>query len=90
VKGNPPGIAREYSKLRLDDKATLVSGTKAVKAFSKAGWTVARKTGSHLIMVKSDSEVTLSVPMHSELDRGMLRKLINLARLSVEEFLDLL
>jgi hypothetical protein len=28
--------------------------------------------------------------MHSELDRGMLRKLINLARLSVEEFLDLL
>jgi predicted RNA binding protein YcfA (HicA-like mRNA interferase family) len=71
-------------------KLPLVSGAKAVKAFSKAGWTVARQTGSHLIMVKQDSVVTLLVPMHSELDRGTLRKLINLAGLSVEEFLDLL
>ena len=30
----------------------LLSGAKAVKAFSKAGWSAARQTGSHLIMVK--------------------------------------
>jgi predicted RNA binding protein YcfA (HicA-like mRNA interferase family) len=53
-------------------KLPLVSGAKAVKAFSKAGWTIARQTGSHLIMVRPDSVVTLSVPMHSEIDRGTL------------------
>jgi len=71
-------------------KLPLVSGAKAVKAFTKAGWTTSRQTGSHLIMIKQSSIVTLSIPMHSEIDRGTLRKLINLAGLSVEEFLDLL
>jgi predicted RNA binding protein YcfA (HicA-like mRNA interferase family) len=71
-------------------KLPLVSGEKAVKAFSRAGWIAARQTGSHLIMVKEGSSVTLSVPMHSEIDRGTLRKLIGLAGLSVEEFMDLL
>ncbi len=71
-------------------KLPLVSEAKAVKAFTKAGWTTSRQTGSHLIMIKQSSIVTLSIPMHSEIDRGTLRKLINLAGLSVEEFLDLL
>jgi len=43
-------------------KLPLVSGAKAVKAFNKAGWTIARQTGSHLIMVKQDSVVTLFCP----------------------------
>ncbi len=68
----------------------LISGAKAVKTFSKAGWITARQTGSHLIMIKQGSSITLSVPMHSEIDWGTLRKLIGLAGLSVEEFLDLL
>jgi predicted RNA binding protein YcfA (HicA-like mRNA interferase family) len=33
-------------------KLPLVSGEKAAKAFSKAGWITARQTGSHLIMIK--------------------------------------
>jgi len=45
-------------------------GPKAVKAFSKAGWIAARQTGSHLIMVKEGSMVTLSVPMHNEDENG--------------------
>jgi predicted RNA binding protein YcfA (HicA-like mRNA interferase family) len=44
----------------------------------------------HIIMVKPDSQVTLSVPKHKELDRGTLRKLIKLAGLTVEEFIELL
>ena len=71
-------------------KLPILSGAKAVKAFSKAGWTEARQTGSHLIMVKQGSIVTLSIPMHSELDKGTLRKLISLSGLSVQEFLNLL
>jgi predicted RNA binding protein YcfA (HicA-like mRNA interferase family) len=57
-------------------KLPIISGTEAVKAFNKSGWSVARQTGSHIIMVKSDSRVTLSVPNHKELDRGTLRKLV--------------
>jgi Predicted periplasmic or secreted lipoprotein len=71
-------------------KLPLLSGARAVKAFTRVGWTIARQTGSHLIMVRQGSMVTLSVPMHSEIDRGTLRKLISLAGLSVEEFLKLL
>ena len=71
-------------------KLPLVSGAKAAKAFSKVGWITARQTGSHLIMIKQGCMVTLSVPMHSEINKGTLRKLINHSGLSVEEFQDLL
>jgi len=49
-------------------KLPLLSGARAVKAFTRVGWTIARQTGSHLIMVRQGSMVTLSVPMHSEID----------------------
>ena len=71
-------------------KPPLVSGAKAAKAFSKAGWITARQTGSHLILIKQGCMVTLSVPMHSEIDKGTLRKLVSHSGLSVEEFLDLI
>ncbi len=71
-------------------KLPLVSGANAAKAFSKAGWITARQTGSHLIMIKQGCMVTLSVPMHCEISKGTLRKLISHSGLSVEEFLDLL
>ncbi len=41
-------------------------------------------------MIKPDKPGLLSVPMHSPLKRGTLRKLINQAGLSVDEFLRLL
>ena len=71
-------------------KLPVISGIKAVKVFNKDGWFVARQTGSHIIMVKTGSEVTLSVPNHRELDRGTLKKLIKLTGLTVDEFVALL
>ncbi|MDD1762740.1 MAG: type II toxin-antitoxin system HicA family toxin [Methanothrix sp.] len=67
-----------------------ISGKKAVKAFRKAGWIIARQKSSHMILTKSDSIVILSVPLHDELDRGTLRGLIGMAGLTVEEFIELL
>lgn len=43
-----------------------------------------------MIMIKSGTPVNLSIPDHKKLDRGMLRKLIRLSGLTVEEFVDLL
>ena len=71
-------------------KLPRISGMKAVKAFNKSGWSVARQTGSHIIMIKNDYKVILSVPIHKELDRGTLRKLIKSAGLTVEDFVRLL
>ena len=66
-----------------------VSGQKAVKAFRRAGWTIAR-FGVHIIMEKENNPVTLSIPNHKILARGTLRSLLRDAEISVEEFIDLL
>lgn len=68
----------------------VVSGEQAIKAFSKAGWYPHRQVGSHMVLRKEGSKVTLSVPRHKELKPGLLRRLIRDAGLSVEEFTVLL
>lgn len=67
----------------------VVSGEAAIRAFERAGWSSARQKGSHVSMVKPGVNANLSVPLHKELDRGTLRKLIRLSGLSVEEFVAL-
>ena len=64
----------------------VVSGEAAVRAFERGGWRRARQKGSHVSLVKPGVNVNLSGPLHRELDRGTLRKLIRLAGLSVDEF----
>jgi len=68
----------------------VISGLQAVLAFKKAGWVVVRQRGSHIVLVKKGSNVTLSVPNHKTLDRGTLRSLIRKAEITVEDFLQLL
>lgn len=58
-----------------------------IKIFNKFGWKIARQRGSHIIMTKEGSIVTLSIPNHSEVARGTLRSLIAKSGLTVEEFL---
>jgi predicted RNA binding protein YcfA (HicA-like mRNA interferase family) len=67
----------------------LCSGAEAVRKFQKAGWSVARQKGSHVMMTKPGYQWTLSIPQHSELGPGLLRKLIRQAGLPIEEFNEL-
>lgn len=67
-----------------------ISGKQAANAFQKAGWKPIGQVGSHLVLVKNGVRVNLSVPQHKELSTGTLRKLIRLAGLSVNDFLQLL
>ena len=71
-------------------KLPIISGMDAIKAFSRAGWIPHRQVGSHVVLRKEGSKVTLSVPKHKELKPGLLRDLIKAAGLSVEEFEELL
>ena len=64
----------------------VLSGAEAVKVFEKAGWTVDRQRGSHVILVKDGHPATLSVPDHKELARGTLRSLIRAAVMTTDDF----
>ena len=70
----------------MDKKLKLCSGDEAVKKFQRAGWSIARQKGSHVMLTKPGYQWTLSIPQHRELGHGLLRKMIHQAGLTVEEF----
>jgi predicted RNA binding protein YcfA (HicA-like mRNA interferase family) len=67
----------------------VVSGREAGKAFAKLGFMYDHHRGSHMIHYHHDGR-HLSIPDHRELDRGLLRKLIRYADITVDEFVRLL
>lgn len=64
-----------------------ISGKEAVKIFEKFGYELDHQTGSHMILWH-ESKPTLSIPNHRELAPGLLRSLIRLAEITVDEFLE--
>ena len=70
-------------------KIPQISGKAAIKAFCKIGYSVARQKGSH-IRLQHREKRPLTVPDHKILGKGLLRKLLRDAEISLEEFIDLL
>jgi predicted RNA binding protein YcfA (HicA-like mRNA interferase family) len=72
-------------------KLPVLSGRDVIKVLGKAGWAQARIKGSHVILVKmvDDCKIALVVPLHKEVDKGTLLEIIRQARLTREEFLNL-
>ncbi len=70
----------------MGESLRLCSGAVAVHKFQRAGWAIARQRGSHVMMIKSGYQYTLSIPQHNELGPGLLRKLVKQAGLTIEEF----
>ncbi len=73
----------------MSNKLKLCSGAEAVAKFQKSGWQIARQKGSHVMLLKEGYLYTLAVPLHKELGIGLLRKLLQQAQISVEEFNEL-
>lgn len=67
----------------------MISGDEFVRAVRKVGFEMDHMEGSHMILL-NPSRKRLSVPRQRELGRGILRRLIEQAGLSREEFLSLL
>ncbi len=67
----------------------VLSGDAFVKALERIGYRLVHTRGSHMILAHT-SRQRLSVPRHRELDRGLLRRLIRDADLTVPELLGLL
>jgi predicted RNA binding protein YcfA (HicA-like mRNA interferase family) len=64
----------------------LLPGRSVVRAFERLGWQVARRRGSHIILIKPNHPATLSVPDHDQVARGTLRALIAKSGLTIEQF----
>lgn len=67
-----------------------LSGRDIVAAFRRDGWHFDRQRGSHVVMTKPGNTMSLSIPLHDPVGRGLLHDLIRKADLTVEQFLDLL
>ena len=70
----------------MGESLKLCSGAEAVRKFQRAGWSIARQKGSHVMLTKPGYQYTLSIPQHSELGPGLLRKLIRQVGMTVDEF----
>ncbi|MDO8505332.1 MAG: type II toxin-antitoxin system HicA family toxin [bacterium] len=69
-----------------------ISGKDAVKAFEKLGYRAVRQRGSHIRLWPQSGSAgkALTIPDHHIVGKGLLRKLIRDAEISVDEFLNLL
>lgn len=70
-------------------KLANISGRDAVKAFVRAGYKHVHTSGDHAILQK-ESFPTLSIPLHKEVARFLLKSQVKRAKLTEEEFLKLL
>jgi predicted RNA binding protein YcfA (HicA-like mRNA interferase family) len=71
-------------------KPPRISGRTCVRALEKAGFSVVRQKGSHIIMRRNEPFAQVTVPDHRELHTGTLRDIIRDAGMTVDEFIDLL
>lgn len=70
-------------------KIPLISGKTVVCALAKIGYRDVRQKGSHIRLHHSDKR-PLTIPDHKILGKGLLRKIIRDAELSVDDFIKLL
>lgn len=69
-------------------KIPLISGIEVIKRLKKSGFIATRQKGSHVRLEKSvgDTAIKITVPLHSELKKGTLNRIIKYAGLTLEEF----
>jgi predicted RNA binding protein YcfA (HicA-like mRNA interferase family) len=67
----------------------ILSGRSIVKALAKVGYQEVRQRSSH-IRLACPGRISITVPDYKVVGRGLLRKILRDAELSVEEFIKLI
>jgi len=67
-------------------KLPVVSGRKLIRALSRLGFVIVRQKGSHVFLQKG--EYTTVVPLHKEIKKPTLKKILKQANVSLEDLLD--
>jgi predicted RNA binding protein YcfA (HicA-like mRNA interferase family) len=73
-------------------KVPSCSYEKVVKALQRDGWVIVRQKGSHIRLQKHTSTevLKLTVPAHKPIKRSTLGHILKQARISVDDFKELL
>jgi predicted RNA binding protein YcfA (HicA-like mRNA interferase family) len=73
-------------------KLPVVSGFDVIKELRRFGFIVVRQKGSHVRLKKleGDETISITVPLHDELKRGTLHRIIVDSGLPEDEFLKML
>lgn len=76
----------------MNGRLPVSSGKDVIKALSKVGFRATRQKGSHVRLekIQGDKVIKLTVPLHQELKRGTLSRIISDAGLTTEDFAKLL
>ena len=67
----------------------VLSGRDVIKALSKIGYSFDHQTGSHVILINEQNK-RITVPMHDEIGKGLLKAILKQVNISMDEFLKLL
>jgi len=69
-----------------------LTAKKIIKVLQKAGFVKDRQKGSHLILVNPKTKARTVIPVHQgrTIKKPLVKAIINDAKLSVEEFLEML
>lgn len=72
-------------------KLPVILGREAIRCFEKLGYIVVRQRGSHVRLHHPDGSLhhPLTIPDHPTLGKGLLRRLLRDAHVSIEEFIHL-
>lgn len=68
---------------------TDVSGRELVKVLVRVGFVISRQRGSHIILRRDNPYARVVVPDHNRVRPGTLRQILNEAKLTVEQLLNL-
>jgi len=71
-------------------KLPLVSSRECINVLLKAGFTISRQRGSHIILIRDDPFAKAVVPERRQLPKGTLRRIIRDSGLTIDEFVELL
>lgn len=69
-------------------KLPIISGLDVIKRLKRAGFIAVRQKGSHVRLERFDDEKTIkiTVPLHPEIKKGTLNRIIKDSGLTSEEF----
>lgn len=76
----------------MSPKIPVITSKQLVRALKHAGFSEDRQKGSHLTLINSKTNKIVTIPIHTGVDigKGLLKKIVTDAGLTIEEFYNLL
>jgi predicted RNA binding protein YcfA (HicA-like mRNA interferase family) len=63
----------------------VFSGKEVVKALRRIGFVVDHQRGSHIFMHNLEKNISVIVPLHTEIKKGTLNNILKKVKLSIDE-----